>query len=334
MQDGTQEEAHLAAGGAAALDEVAEPPRSAGLRPRDLITRSNLRGAVALFGDWFLIISAAAFSIWADHILAYLFSVCVIGTIQFSLRETVLHEAVHYNLFRTRVLNEWSQVLHAWPFFYDVNEYRRAHFAHHRDLMGPGDPIPDAYYRAGYQNRKRGLWWLWGLRPLLGYAGLTYIVQFARPTPIRILTLIAMLAGAWGLGRVEGLKILGLYWFVPLLTINACHDHWFGITDHLHVSRSRSRSYTSWLWNFFHHGIGYHQVHHMYPAIPWYNLKKAHEAFCPPDAELSRNLLETYRQITSPEGALPIRPENPTRGFLKKAMDVMNWYPSRSEQPR
>jgi len=321
------DEAHLVAGGAAPLDEMAATRRDVP-RPRDLIQRSDLRGAIALFGDWAMIIGIAAFGIWSHSVAVYVVCVFLIGTLQYSLRETVLHEAAHYNLFKTRRLNNWSQVLHAWPFFYDFARYREIHFEHHRNLMTDKDPIPIAYFKAGYQDRTRGMWWLWGLRPLLGYAGITYVFQYRKPTPTRIFTLVAMVSGAWLLGGKGGLEILALYWFVPLLTTGAAHDHWCGVTDHLHTKRTPSRSHVSFLWNFFHHGIGYHQVHHMYPAIPWYNLKKAHDAYCPADSDISTSFFETFRQISVASGTFPNpAPSEERSPLLRGVMRVLNWYP-------
>lgn len=317
--------AHRIAGGRGTIEEEGV---NGPLRPRDLIERSNLRGALVLLRDWGMIIGLAALGVWAQNVFVTIVCIYFIGVLQFSLRESVLHEAAHYNLFRTRALNDWTEFLHGSPMFYDLAGYREVHFAHHRNLNSHTDRVFDSVYRAGYINRSRGMWWLWGLRPILGYATITYVLlQVGRLTWKIVLCMIVMIGGAWLLGRWDGLKILGLYWFVPLLTFNAAHDHWSGIPDHLHVKKTPSRSNVSPIFNFFNHNLGYHHVHHMYPAIPWYNLKKAHAAFCPKDADITHNIIETYRQISDTRGVLPVRSPAPAPKLLRNAMMILNWYP-------
>ncbi|MFP4338740.1 MAG: fatty acid desaturase, partial [Halothece sp.] len=77
-----------------------------------------------------------------------------------------------------------------------------------------------------------------------------------------------------------------LYWIVPLLTTS----NWFGsfiqLAEHyplietaesidLYLSRNRILSPIS---NFFigTHSEGYHLIHHLFPSLPLWNMKKAH----------------------------------------------------------
>ena len=44
---------------------------------------------------------------------------------------------------------------------------------------------------------------------------------------------------------------------------------------------SRTYATRSLLLNFFWNGASYHMEHHKYPGIPWYNLKRFHDAAYP-----------------------------------------------------
>ncbi len=59
------------------------------------------------------------------------------------------HEAAHRLLFPNRTVNDFvGRCLVGYPTFQPMLLYRRAHFAHHKDEMGRGEP--DASLYAGY----------------------------------------------------------------------------------------------------------------------------------------------------------------------------------------
>ena len=59
------------------------------------------------------------------------------------------HEAAHRLLFSNRRANDWTgRWLLAYPTYQALLAYRRAHFAHHRDELGPNEPDLSLY--AGY----------------------------------------------------------------------------------------------------------------------------------------------------------------------------------------
>ena len=59
------------------------------------------------------------------------------------------HEAAHRLLFTNRRANDWvGRLLLAYPTYQAMLAYRRVHFAHHRDELGPDEP--DIALYAGY----------------------------------------------------------------------------------------------------------------------------------------------------------------------------------------
>ena len=77
---------------------------SAQANPKEFIERNTLRGLRAVCRDWLVIAGAISLSIYIEHWAVWVASVWVIGIMQFALAEAVLHEASHYNLFRSRHL--------------------------------------------------------------------------------------------------------------------------------------------------------------------------------------------------------------------------------------
>ena len=114
-------------------------------KPRDFVERSNLRGFLVLFGDIAALFGTIAISIWLDNWFVYLISVWVIGSLQFAIGESILHEASHYNLFKTKKLNDYLEFIYALPFFVDMKQYRFDHTGHHYKMNTKEDHIVEDY---------------------------------------------------------------------------------------------------------------------------------------------------------------------------------------------
>ncbi|HGX1333098.1 TPA: fatty acid desaturase, partial [Staphylococcus aureus] len=74
-----------------------------------------------------------------------------------------------------------------------------------------------------------------------------------------------------------------LYWFIPLLTTFQIIRYWAEMAEHSglnndsELTASRNTFGMPWTIFLFHpHHDNFHLVHHLFPAIPHYNLKKAH----------------------------------------------------------
>ncbi|MBJ6365082.1 fatty acid desaturase family protein [Staphylococcus hominis] len=74
-----------------------------------------------------------------------------------------------------------------------------------------------------------------------------------------------------------------IFWFVPLLTTFQIIRYWAEMAEHsglnndTELTASRNTFGMPWTIFLFHpHHDNYHLVHHLFPAIPHYNLKKAH----------------------------------------------------------
>ena len=271
-------------------------------KAQDFVQRSNLRGFTALFFDWGVIFGVIGFSIWMNDWIVYLISVWIIGAFQYAIGESLFHEASHFNLFKTKKLNDYLEWVYAVPFFVDMNQYRTEHLDHHYQMNTEVDHIVRDYEVHGLNNPKKNLFWMWFIKPIIGYAGLFYL-RFAiqlNPPKSSIKFAIFWIPVVSVFWYFDVLHILAMYWFIPFLWSFASFFYWAEITEHYNT-KSGSRSDIGFLKNLLHHNGGYHYIHHMYPTIPWYNLPKAHSTLCPEGTDISRGFIDTYHQMKKNE---------------------------------
>ena len=271
---------------------------SAQANPKEFIERNTLRGLRAVCRDWLVIAGAISLSIYIEHWAVWVASVWVIGIMQFALAEAVLHEASHYNLFRSRHLHHRLQFLYAWPFMQTMNDYQAEHLAHHKYLMTERDQTSVDYKMYGLAKREPNLFFIWFIKPFTFYPTWHYLrhgnaaLDRANWLPLGLFWIA--LGGLFvALGQAQYFL---LYWIVPLLWVYPILNYWSEIEEHYNTSDG-SRSNLSRVINFLTHNEGYHTVHHRYPTIPFYNLPKAHAAFVGDESDISRGFLDTYRQL-------------------------------------
>ena len=267
-------------------------------RPQDFVERSNLRGITVLLFDWSVIFCVIGISIWINNWIVYLISVWVIGSFQYAIGESLLHEASHYNLFKTKKLNDYLEWIYAIPFFVDMTQYRSDHTAHHYKMNSKDDHLVEDYEIHGLNNPKKNVFWLWFIKPIVGYAGYFYLRFAIELNPIKsALKFLAFWAPVISLcWYFDVLHILALYWFVPFLWSFASFFYWTEISEHYNT-KCGSRSDLGLLKNLFHHNGGYHYMHHQFPTIPWYNLPKAHKELCPKDVDIAYGFFDVYKQL-------------------------------------
>ncbi len=212
--------------------------------------------------------------------------------------ECLVHEASHYNWSRNKQMNDiLADLFAAWPVLSSVTNFRSTHLIHHSHLGGPGDTGRVRFLelrlseldRSSFIKVSIGLlgrlglyvprWW-WAIladRLVVLRFILWHLVVFIGP--------IALLYGwAYSLG-------FWLYsWGIPVFCVLPClrligeqseHDYDAGISTVFNSTYSHTG-----LVNvlFFHpHNDGYHLLHHLYPSIPHFRLKRVHKALAVED---------------------------------------------------
>jgi len=237
----------------------------------------------------------------------------------------MMHEGVHSKLFKNRKLNRWLGFVCGVPSLLGISAYKAVHLPHHRYERGVEDPDE-------FEN-------------ITG-----------RPTLLKIILLGWFLMGAYFYGllhipitgmklakRAEKIKImqeyiliillLGLvFWLVPLRTLTevflipllftAQLSQVRGLAEHIFTSGDNpltaSRTVTSnHLVSFFMCNLNYHLEHHIYPAVPWYNITKLHELLSEDFRKAGASVYSSYfLYLTDVLKALLLKTQNP---YLKSA---------------
>ncbi len=268
---------------------------------------SSLRSSLAVlytFGLLALIIAAAIanWSWWVAPI-----AIVLIAPLQHGLF-ILAHEAAHYRLYANRRLNDLMGRFIGMTGGVSMCSYRVIHRLHHNYLYQPQDP--DIALHGGYPRGKKYL-----IKKLLkDLSGQTAFKNYAyffgspainletnvaqRPlddtapklriaalqdrwivVAFHVLTPIIMFALGWGWYYI-------VLWVIPLLTLLQAILRLRAICEHGAVTDFSSpltaaRTNIANLWQrffIFPHHVNYHLAHHLYPAVPHYNLPKLHNA--------------------------------------------------------
>jgi fatty acid desaturase len=258
------------------------------------------------------------------HPLLYIAAVIWIGSRQGALA-VMMHEAVHYRLLPNRKWNDWvGEIFTAWPVLLTVHVYRQNHWAHHRHVNKPEDP--DWQRKQGkeeFEFPKSGLhmilitlkYWL-GFYAIKVFADINQVAEIPRRLKYLRLAfyatvLVASIVFHFWLGLL-------IYWIVPLFTyfmwivyVRGVAEHFGGIEDHddlLGKTRHIEANFFERLFitpNYIH----VHIAHHLYPSVPFYNLR-----------ELQRRLME------NPEYA---KRAHVTKGYVALLVELLS---SRSQE--
>jgi fatty acid desaturase len=277
---------------------------------REIVTPSDLEGALSVATSWLLIAAAFVLIAWfPTNPLAWIVSIVVLGGRQLALA-ILMHECAHQSLFATRALNETAGTwLCAAPVWQRLHDYRRHHLAHHGHTSLEGDPdlglvMPFPSSRASLARKLlRDLSGLAFVRRTLGLvlmdAGvLTYSASTGqervvpRPSPN---VMAANLARNFGPVLLTNLALAGLlvaighgYLYAAWILANATTFSLFvrirSIAEHAVTetsddpflnTRTTAANVLARLTVAPHH-VNYHLEHHLLPTTPHYRLRRLH----------------------------------------------------------
>jgi fatty acid desaturase len=189
-------------------------------------------------------------------------------------------------LFTSRTFNDGvGRWLLAYPTYQAMLAYRRAHFAHHRDEMGPGEP--DLALYAGYPV-PRDSWHRKLKRDVLGnsasknFRGLFAALRRGQPEARYMLAVQVVMLGA----SVVFMRPLAyVVWILSWSTLWKVSNRLRAIAEHGGMVRSNDRRLTThvirqsrlaryWLVPY---NTGWHLAHHVDMGVPWRNLPRLHD---------------------------------------------------------
>lgn len=285
----------------------------------------NLRNVGNVLSVWAQSFGLIALAAWISHPVLWVVTFVLMGR-AFALYGILGHEAAHRLLFSRRWANDgigrWGL---SYPGFVPFDVYRRSHFAHHREEMGPEEPDVNLY--AHYpitrdslgRKLRRDAFGNSGWKSLKGlFRGLQY--ERTRGVAVRILGVQAViLAGFTAVGRPELYLFL---WLIPWMTGWRVINRLRAIAEHGGMIQSKDRRETthhvkqSWLPRFWivPFNTGWHLAHHVDMGVPFQHLPQLHDelvaaGWIVPDLEypnyrtLWRALSARDTPTTDPSGA-------------------------------
>lgn len=253
-----------------------------------------LLSCLHIAAEWGMIVGTIYLCERHWSLLLYLLAVAFLGARQHALL-ILMHEGVHYRLFRNRQLNDWvAEILLGWPTLISARAYRLNHFPHHRYLNTERDP--------DWVRRQNDSVWVfpkpWSrlasllLRDLSGLSAIVFLrlvrtvaskdtvasrgIIFTRYAFYLAIVLLMFWAGA--------LRLLLMYWLVPMFTwlivifrLRSIAEHSAIQGSHKVYSQTRTTCITLIERIFVApKNVNYHLEHHFYPSVPFYRLPQLH----------------------------------------------------------
>jgi len=266
---------------------------------KDLYALDIVRSLAPVGRTWLLIAASIVLALWSHNFIVWIAVAIVVGRSQHALA-VLMHDAAHFRMLENRALNDFvGQWLCAFPIASNLYAYRKVHLRHHRYLLTDRDP--DLSLSRGYpvtwESFRRKL-----IRDATGESSLVMRGYLDVQDGRKRLTLrnlyrrvtsdvlarriaVALFVGAlFYLGF--GFAFIAL-WIVPLLVVYQVILRIRGVLEHAavpdaHDGLRNARTIVSrnpalrFMLNPHH--VSYHLEHHLYPAVPHYNLPRLHDA--------------------------------------------------------
>lgn len=266
---------------------------------------SVVRGERALFSiayEWILIAGVVWIVILTGHWWAYLLAIVIIATRQHAIG-VLLHDAVHYRLFRNRSTNDIvSDLLLAFPLGFSTRIYRSFHFPHHRFVNRSNDSQIETLTGPEWKWPK-GKWEYAKLlgRDLIGLSvpallgvmarHCSFVQLFLRRPdgtrrilPREAISLLVFSGFVVGLLCCPAGRTALILWTASILfalpaifRVRALAEH-FSVHAEDELSETRTVLPTWWERILLApYNVNYHLEHHLFPAVPCYNLPRLHK---------------------------------------------------------
>jgi fatty acid desaturase len=243
--------------------------------------RNVLTVVMAMVQTFGVVIAAAWLNTWWSYLLAFL----LMGR-GHCLLNILGHEAAHRLLFPNRTANDVvGRWLLSYPTFLAFGAYRRVHFAHHRDELGPEEP-DIALYRgypiaadSWHRKLRRDLF---GISAYKNFKGLYFSLRKRSVEAWQIVAVQVVLLGA----SIAFMRPLAyVVWILSWSTLWKFSNRLRAIAEHGGMERSSDRRRTTHVirqtpiarYCMVPYNTGWHLAHHVDMGVPWRNLPKLHD---------------------------------------------------------
>ena len=195
------------------------------------------------------------------------------------------HEGVHGTLHNIKWVNNLIGSLTGYLVLQSMAGYRVLHLKHHRHLNRKGDPgLLNTYV----SNKYIIMIMEWGYL-LFGYIAFLSIIPYQgfkqgnkKDKKLIIKDLIFIVLFIWFITSVMPFSWLLHGWLIPMVFVHFMMNI-RGMSQHLMLEdyndpyKGARTIKTNSIVDFFLCNENYHIEHHLYPNVPWYNLKKVHK---------------------------------------------------------
>lgn len=196
------------------------------------------------------------------------------------------HEAAHRLLFSRQPVNDFvGRWILAYPTYQALLAYRRSHFAHHRDEMGPeepdlslysGYPVPPDSWRRKLKRDATGI---------SAYKNFRGLYRAARKGAAEAKQILMVQGVMIGVSIAVMRPLMYVVWILSWSTLWRVSNRLRSIAEHGGLVRSKDRRLTTHVirqsllarfWMVPYH-TGWHLAHHVDMGVPWRNLPRLHE---------------------------------------------------------
>ena len=215
------------------------------------------------------------------------------------------HEGVHGALHKNKWINNIIGSVCGYLVLQTMSGYRVLHLKHHKYLNVEGDPgllktyVSNKYIIAAME---------WGYF-LFGYVAFLTIIPYQgfkqgnRKDRFLIITdVVFILLFFWTITNPLPFIWLLNGWLIPMIFVHFMMNI-RGMSQHLmledyHDPYKGARTIKAHpLVDFFLCNENYHIEHHLYPSVPWYNLKKVHELIKEKLVENNSTIIFSFKEF-------------------------------------
>lgn len=222
---------------------------------------------------------------------------------------TFMHDALHHTLFQSRAANWAFGILCMLPIFATFVGFREDHIEHHRHNRSPRDPDAFTMGRRGIADF--ALFYAYAaLGGVLSFIHFNFIYPFQRfglkLWAIQLFELAlkgAVYALVLSAAARHGMLGKALeVWLWPVLVLSLLNSMRF-IAEHYGTpwnagQMAGTRTVVSNpVHAFFWNNINWHIGHHVYPSVPWYNLRRLHRLLEPQIIECGAPVEKSYLAV-------------------------------------
>ena len=301
-----------------------------------LMQRNDFRGWLQTLAHlgWFFTTAALAYLAFLNITLANWYwslplligALFLHGTMGPFMGLIAIHELQHRTVFKSKSLNEFFEVLYSFISWSDYLWYRASHTIHHQATCH-ADHDGEVLLPIRFSLRRWRVWLgLLAWNPKTTWQRLKLVGRHAKgdirgewyshviPSSdqklrrkhrnwARILLL--------GHAVLAALFIATGHWFlIVVFTFGTFYCGWlgflcglpqhYGLNSDIPDFRMNTRTFTcSWIPAFYYWNMQYHLEHHMYPAVPFYNLPKLRRAIESELPPAPHGLRATWREMLS-----------------------------------